>query len=322
MVSLCILVVAFLLHFGVGTSAWYDPRDIVAHLFRGHTGESGLNDILWTFRLPRAVQCVLTGAILGLSGVTFQSVFRNPLAEPYIVGASSGAAIGGATVSVFGFGNMLYGFAQPVAGFVTGILSLVMVLALATRRGAVEAPTLLLAGVVISTMLSAILSVIILASGQNSNVILRWLLGSESEAFWSNITLLTIGFIVGFTVLLRYSRQLNALSVGDEIATSVGVDIVRVRNVALLTVTGLVALAVSTVGIIGFVGLVAPHVARRLVGADLRKTMPLSALLGAILLLLADTVAQRGIHGIELPVGVVTALIGAPSLLIILRKRP
>ena len=319
--AFALLFLSFLVHVGVGSSAWYSPWEVLQEILKGDQGQSGVNSVVWSLRLPRAVQCVLTGAILGTSGIAFQALFRNPLAEPYIVGSSSGAAVGGALVYVLGWSGALFGLAMPLAGFVTGLLALMLVLGLATRRGVVETPTLLLAGVVISTMLASVLSLVILAGGEIQVMVLRWMMGSEAEAFWPAIGLMAVTFAVGFPWLWRLSRRLNALSVGEETAASVGVDPLRTRNLVLVLVTAMVSVTVGAVGIIGFVGLVAPHIARRLVGVDLRRALPLSALVGAMLLLLSDAIAQRGVHGTEIPVGIVTAVLGAPTLLVLIRKR-
>ncbi len=311
-----------LLHLGIGTNIWYSPTAIIQELFHGyHPGESTQNDVIWTFRLPRVLTCLFVGGSLGLCGAVLQTLFRNPLAEPYIVGASSGAAIGGALIGTIVTSGTALLLAKPLAGFATGLLTLLLVFRLARRNGVVETPSLLLAGVVVSTMLSSLLTLIVLESGQDTNRVLRWLLGSLAETQWPSVWLLAIAFGIGYAILYRSSRQINALSVGEETAASVGVDVHKLRNVVLVTVTGLIATTVGPVGIIGFVGLVAPHIARSLVGVDLRKSIPLSTLCGAMVLIFADLIAQRGPQGTQLPVGIVTALIGAPSLLILMGRR-
>lgn len=316
--SAVLLLIGFLVHVGIGSSSWIAPVEILREIFKGPSDGSA---VVWLFRLPRAVQCILTGTILGTTGVAFQSLFRNPLAEPYIVGTASGAAVGGAIVTAFGLNGLAFGFAMPVAGFFTGLGSLWVVMRLASRRGVIETPTLLLAGVVCGTLLSALLSLIILASGKDQGVVLRWMLGSESEAFWSSIGLLTGVLLIGFPVLYRKARVLNALSIGEESARSMGVNLQQTRNLVLGIGTAMTAVLVGTVGIIGFVGLVAPHIARRVVGADLRWSMPCAAIFGALIVLFADLLAQRGAQGAGYPVGIVTALLGAPVLLILLKNQ-
>ena len=316
-----LLLIGFLLHVGIGSTLWYNPLAILREIARGHVGDNYTNDVVWNLRLPRACYCLFVGGSLGVCGAALQTLFRNPLAEPYVVGASSGAAVGGALTLILGLSDTALIFVKPVAGFATGLLTLLLVVQLARRKGVIETPTLLLAGVVVSTMLSSILSLIVLGSGKDQGVLLRWLMGSTSTAFWGPVWMLAVSFIMGFFLLFRASRRLNALAVGEDTAASVGVDVHRLRNQILVIVTAMVAISVGPVGIIGFVGLVAPHIARSIVGVDLRKTLPLSAIGGALLLLLSDAIAQRGPQGTELPVGIVTSILGAPSLLILMRRR-
>jgi iron complex transport system permease protein len=321
-VSFCILIVAFLVHVGIGSTIWYKPWEIAKEIFRGNVRDTVANQVIWVLRLPRAIQACLVGAILGISGSALQTLFRNQLAEPYIVGASSGAAIGAALVYVTGWGATLLGMmAMPLAGFVSGLLTLGLVMSLAKRRGVVETPTMLLAGVVVATMLSSLLSFILLFAGEDQRMVLRWLLGSLSEAFWPHIWLMAGIFAISFVVIFRSAQRLNALSLGEEAAFSLGANPVATRRIVLICVTAMTSVTVGAVGIIGFVGLVAPHIARRLVGVDLRASLPLSAILGSLLLLLADAIAQRGAQGAGFPVGIVTSLLGAPVLLILLKKR-
>ncbi|MBI1332600.1 MAG: iron ABC transporter permease [Armatimonadetes bacterium] len=320
-VAFCALVFAFLLHIGLGTNGFTTPLDVARELLRGNRGDTAANSIVWTFRLTRATQGVLVGAILGVSGAALQTLFRNPIAEPYIIGASSGAAVGAAVVNMLGFGFALFGLAMPIAGFVTGLASLMLVTALARRRGVVETPTLLLAGVVVSTMLSSVLSFIILFAGRDQGQVLRWLMGGIDGAFWPPTILMAVVFAISFGILYRSSARLNALSLGEEAAQSLGVNPHRMRALVLVCVTAMVSATVGPVGIIGFVGLVAPHMARKIVGVDLRASLPLSGMMGALLLLLADTIAQRGNQGSGYPVGVITSILGAPVLLLLLKRR-
>ncbi|MFZ4507648.1 MAG: FecCD family ABC transporter permease [Fimbriimonas sp.] len=322
MLWLAVLVaVAFLAHLGMGSTAWYSPLQVFRELLHGPTDDgSSANVVVWVIRLPRAVVCVLVGTLLGLVGSAFQALFRNPLADPYIVGVSSGAAIGGALCIVLGVSGAWVGLATMGAGTVTGLLALGLVWWLAQRGGRVDVSSLLLAGVVVGSMLSAILSMILLAGGRDSGVVLRWLLGSTTPAFWPTNGLLLVVLVVGGSLLFGSSRSLNAFALGESVALTLGVDTAKLIRRVLVIGTLMTAAAVGAVGILGFLGLVAPHVARRLVGVDWRDSLPASGLVGALLLLVADAVAQRGIQGVELPVGIVTALLGAPSLLILMRR--
>ena len=321
-VAFCILIAALLLHIGIGSSAWYTPWEVAKEILGGHRpNTTDTNYIIWDLRLPRATEAALVGAILAVSGAALQTLFRNPLAEPYIVGASSGAAIGSALVYVYGTGGAMMLFTMPVAGFATGMLTLTLVMFMARRRGVIETPTLLLAGVVVATMLSGLLSFIILFSGKDQGVVLRWILGGFDAAFWPQIELIAAVFAIGYVVLHRSTQKLNAMSLGEEAAHGLGVSPAKIRQVVLICVTAMTSVTVGVVGIIGFVGLVSPHISRRLVGSDLRASLPLAAVLGSILMLIADAIAQRGRGGGGYPVGIVTAIIGAPVLLFLLKRR-
>lgn len=311
-----ITVLVFLIHVGIGSHDWYLPWKTLGEVLRGFKDDTPANSIIWRLRLPRASECVLVGMLLGWVGAAFQSYFRNPLAEPYIVGASTGAACGGALVYVLGLSALV----MQMASFVGGLAALGLVMLLGTRRGHIESGRLLLAGVVISSMLSGILSLILLSAGRDSGRVLQWLLGSFSSSTWSNQWLILVVLVVGAIAIWRCSNQLNAYALGAESAVSLGVNPVQLRRIVLISGTAMTAVAVGSVGIIGFVGLVAPHLARRFVGVDLRNLLPVSGLIGAVLILLSDAVAQRGVYGSELPIGVVTAIVGAPSLLILLRQ--
>jgi iron complex transport system permease protein len=328
-VAFCLLIVALLLHIGIGSSVWYSPLETASQIFRGSHRADTNNFIIWGVRLPRALSAAVVGAILGVAGSALQTLFRNQLAEPYIVGSSSGAAVGAATIFVIGskfqwsdrFGEIFVILAKPIAGFVTGLLTLIVVMALAKRRGVIETPTLLLAGVVVATMLSSLLSLIILSSGMDQRVVLSWMLGSFDVTFWPQVLVLVIVFAVCYLILFKSSQRMNAMSLGEEGAQALGVSPVRIRRTVLICVTAMTSVTVGAVGIIGFVGLVAPHISRRLVGSDLRATLPLSAVFGSLLMLFADAIAQRGMQGAGFPVGIVTAIIGAPVLLVLLKRR-
>ena len=335
--AFCLLMVAFVLHVGIGSSEWYKPWDVVIHILRGSQPDDTANSIIWGIRLPRAFQAALVGAILGVSGAALQTLFRNQIAEPYIVGSSSGAAIGAVLVpmalplirtwfhvpieSEDVFNQFFQTLGMPAAGFVTGMLTLGLVMSLARRRGVIETPTLLLAGVVVATMLSSILSFLILFSGQDQRVVLRWIMGGFETVFWYQVALVAVVFVFSYFVLHRMTQKLNAMSLGEEGAQALGVNPKKTRRSVLICVTAMTSVTVGAVGIIGFVGLVAPHIARRLVGTDLRTTLPMSAIFGSLLMLFADAVAQRGMQGSGFPVGIVTSIIGAPVLLVLLKRR-
>lgn len=314
------VLAALLAHIAIGSVVWASPGAILSEIFRGHVGDTGFNDIVWQIRLPRAIGCVLVGGILGAVGSAFQALFRNPLAEPYVVGVSSGAAAGGTAALVFGFAGALSGLGMVAAAFVGGALAMVLVFAIAGRRGIVDVRTLLLAGVVVSSLLAALLSFMLIISGRDANVILGWLLGNTADLLWKNIAILLVAFLGGSAILILQSKRLNAFAIGETSAQRLGVDVERLKIVILGTGAAMTAAAVGAAGIIGFLGLVAPHIARRLVGVDWRWSLIGAALVGSVLLLISDILAQRIMPGAEIPVGIVTAIIGAPFLLVLMRN--
>lgn len=324
-------VVSFLLmlvYVRIGAEGNHGTIAIAEQIFRGPTHEHSLNDVVWQLRLPRGLTVALVGAILGLVGCAFQALFRNPLADPYIVGVSSGSAVGGALALIFGFGVWLGGVGMLAAGFVGGMLSLILVYGLARKHRMVDVQSLLLAGVTVAALLSAVLSFILMLAGKDTTRILGFLLGHTSDSSWTKVGLLFPTLVIGLAFLYSRSRRLNALAVGEASAERLGVDVKRLTQEILVVGTAMTAAAVGAVGIVGFVGLVAPHLARRIFGVDWRVSLPGSALIGTAVMLLADLIGQRAmsiilgkdIGGMEVNVGIVSALLGAPSLLILLRR--
>lgn len=322
-------VVTFLLmmvYVRVGSHGDHGFIAIAQQILHGPRGDHYLNDVVWQIRLPRGLTVALVGAILGLVGCAFQALFRNPLADPYIVGVSSGSAVGGALALIFGFGAWLGGAGMLAAGFVGGMISLLLVYGLARKNRGVDVQNLLLAGVTVAALLSAVLSFILMLAGHDTTRILGFLLGHTSDSSWTKVALLFPTVLIGLAFLYSRSRRLNALAVGEASAQRLGVDVNRLTNEILLIGTAMTAAAVGAVGIVGFIGLVAPHLARRLFGVDWRVSLPASALMGTVVLLAADLIGQRALSeimhrpGMEVNVGIVSALLGAPSLLILLRR--
>lgn len=321
-------VVALILHIAVGSSDegrpfWevrLSPVEVVQQVLAGDTGADGQNLIVWRIRLPRALACFLVGAMLGIVGSAFQALFRNPLAEPYIVGVSSGAAVGGALALLLGLSAWAGGLGIMAFAFAGAAASLSLVLAIAGRRGKTDVSVLLLSGVVVGSLLSAILMIVLFAAGQDSNQILRWLMGSASPMYWNKVAILAAVLLLGAAILIPQSKKLNALAMSEETAQRLGVDTARLKLILLFTGTAMAAVTVGSVGVIGFLGLVAPHIARTLLGVDWRWSLIGAGAIGAILLLLSDVLAQRLVAGGELPVGVITAILGAPFLLVLMRR--
>ncbi|MCD4782413.1 MAG: iron chelate uptake ABC transporter family permease subunit [Candidatus Eremiobacteraeota bacterium] len=295
---------------------------IIAKLTGKHLLESPIETIVWDLRLPRILVAAFVGASLALAGSAFQGILRNPLADPYIVGTSAGAAVGGVFAIVFNIRGSLLGIsAIAVLAFVGAILAMYIVYRISVVGGRVPVETFLLAGVVVGSFLWAMVSFLLTLAKQNMQEVIFWLMGSTGSAGWSEVTMLFIYFIIGFTGLMYLSHSLNILTLGDESAMHLGVEVERIRNLIIIFASLVTAASVAAAGLIGFVGLMIPHVIRRVVGADHRILIPTSALAGAIYLMWVDTAARSILSPREIPVGVLTAIMGAPFFLYLLRNR-
>ncbi|HEY8477068.1 MAG TPA: iron ABC transporter permease [Chloroflexota bacterium] len=276
--------------------------------------------IVLEVRLPRVVLAGLVGGALALAGATYQGVFRNPLADPYLLGVASGAAVGasiGMLVALRPGGVDLV----PLLAFGGAMASVVAVYLLGRVDRRVPPTTLVLAGVAVASFLSAVNTYLMLLAGERVVQILSWLLGGLTTSTWSQVHAVLPYLLVGGSLLVLFGYRLNVLQLDEEQAKQLGVDVDRVR-LALIFCSALVtAAAVSVSGTIGFVGLVVPHVVRLLWGPDYRTLLPLAALAGASFLILADTVARTVLSPTELPVGAVTAFVGAPFFVYLLRQR-
>ncbi len=279
-------------------------------------------EILVQFRLPRVILACLVGAALACSGVVFQALLRNPLADPYILGISSGAGLGAIIAVVGGLNWTLWG-RSPIAVFAfAGALGTVwLVWFIGRLTGKFHVTGLLLAGVVVNAFFSAVIMFLTsIAKSDQVYSTIFWLMGNMAE---EDFLVLWVGagcVMGGIVALFFISPQLNALSFGDEDARSMGVNIVRTRTIAFAIAAGITAIAVSLSGLIGFVGLVVPHAVRLVFGPDHRLTIPLSGIVGAVFLVVADTLARTVIAPAQLPVGVVTAIVGGPVFLVLLVK--
>jgi len=280
--------------------------------------------IVMQVRFPRVVLAILVGAALSIAGAGFQGVLRNPLADPYTLGVASGASLGAAFMISSGLQYVLFGnWTVPLAAFVTGLISLVIVIRLASINGKFRTETMILAGVVVQAFFGAIVSLIISLSDTVMNGIIFWTMGSLQLRGWPYILVLAPYLLLGGIVLFSLTRSLNLFALGERQASHLGVHVERTKMIVLVTGTLLSAAAVSVAGTIGFVGLVTPHLMRLLVGSDYRLLLPLSAIYGGIYVLWADTIARTLLSPIELPLGVVTAFIGAPffAWLLVRHKR-
>ncbi|MCI4319850.1 MAG: iron ABC transporter permease [Thermoplasmata archaeon] len=276
--------------------------------------------IVWDLRVPAVLLALTAGAALGLAGGTLQGVFRNPLADPYLFGLSSGAAVGAAALFVFNVGVRESNLTLPLFAFLGAVLTGAAILAIAGGRfGSIE--TLLLSGVALSYLLSGILSLMLLYNPFGSFQVSFWLLGGLTGATWDRVGVAFGGLLVAGSFLVIAGREVNVLQLGDEVAKSLGVEVSRVRTRLILLASLATGFAVAFTGVIGFVGLVSPHIVRRLFSADYRVVLPGSALVGGLFMLGASDLAQSILPQTVLPVGVLTAFAGAPFFLFLLQRR-
>ena len=316
---------------GVGSGAIGIAPDDVARIIGHHlvgwpgeiTWEAPDDAIVWQVRFPRVLLGALVGAGLAVCGVALQAMVRNVLADPYLLGVNSGASSGAAAAILFGFGAGFGEHALPSSAFFGALAASFLVFFLARSGGRVTSLRLLLAGVAVGYALYAATSFLIFASGsaEGARSVMFWLLGSLGLAQWDAPLAVVAVVIVTTTILLTiWGRRLDSLAIGDETAHTLGVSPERFRMVLLIVVALCVGVLVSASGSIGFVGLVVPHLARRLVGATHVRVVPVAALLGAILLIWADVVSRVLLQPQEIPIGIITSLLGAPFLLVLIRR--
>lgn len=278
--------------------------------------------ILWDLRLPRTILAGIVGGALATAGAAFQGLFRNPLADPYVIGASSGAALGATLAVALGMSTTALGLGPlPLAAFLGTIAAVLVVFSIAETGGNSSVGSLLLAGSALSAILTAVVSFLLICQEQPWFHVFSWLLGGFSGRSWGHLAVATPYLIIGMVALWLCSRPLDALSGGDELAASLGLSLRKTRLLIVGAASFIVAASVAVSGIIGFIGLIAPHMARWLVGAGHKRLIPVSALLGAILLVVADVVARVVLAPMEVPVGIITSALGGPFFLYLLKRR-
>lgn len=321
--------VVLVLAVGLG-AVWVPPGDVVRSVL-GHLGPADpagvapvVDQIVWQVRVPRVLLAFVVGAGLAVAGAVLQAVVGNPLAEPYVLGVSAGASLAAVAVITLGGvggGGLLAVLGVPGAAFLGALLTLAAVVALGRRAGRLDPARLLLAGVALSYLLQAATSYLQLRSAPNQlAAVLFWLLGTVSGADWGDLAL-PAALVLGATGwLVLQGRALNALAAGDDVAAALGIAPSRLRLQLLVVAAALTAVVISVAGGVGFVGLVAPHVVRLLVGPEHRRLLPATALLGGVFLVLADLAGRLVAAPLELPLNVVTALAGVPFFLWLLRR--
>ncbi|MFF0111687.1 FecCD family ABC transporter permease [Streptomyces prasinus] len=276
--------------------------------------------VLWNVRFPRIVLALLVGASLGCAGALMQGVFGNPLAEPGVIGVSSGAAVGAVAAIALGL-NFAGNWTVPVLAFVAGLVTVLLVYVMSRSGGRTEVVTLILTGIAVNAFAGALIGLFLFfADTAAVNQITFWQLGSLSQATWPKVLAVLPCAVLGLAVAPLYARRLDLLALGERPARHLGVDVERLRIVLVLVIALLTAAAVSVSGVVGFVGLVVPHLLRMAAGPGHRFLLPGSALLGALVLLAADLTARTVAEPAELPLGVLTALIGSPFFFWLLRR--
>jgi len=279
-----------------------------------------MSKIVLDIRLPRVIMAALVGAAMSTAGAVYQGLFRNPLADPYIIGVAQGAGLGAVIAFLLPFSISSWLGLVPVLAFCGGLLSAGIVYALARVGKALPMSTVILAGVAMGAFLQAITSFLLLNT-DNLHGILVWLMGSFSISDWNEVRVLLPYSMVCLAIIYLYSRPLNLMQLDEEQAQQLGVNVERVKLIMLLAATMITAAAVSFAGTIGFVGIIVPHIIRLIWGPDYRYLLPMSTIAGAIFLILADTLARMVLAPAEVPVGVVTAFFGAPFFLYLLWQK-
>ncbi|MGN9165066.1 FecCD family ABC transporter permease [Tissierellaceae bacterium HCP3S3_D8] len=278
--------------------------------------------IIWNIRLPRVLLGILVGATLSIAGAAFQGMFKNPMADPYVIGISSGAALGAAIAIILKINiDFLNISAISIFSFLGALSSVIVVYNMAKIKNKVSVTTLLLAGVAVGQFLTAVMSFLMVIYDKDMTKIIYWTMGSLAGKGWEPIIKISLPLIIAITVINFFARDLNILLMGEESAQSLGVDVDKTKIYILVLCTFITSIVVSVSGIIGFVGLIIPHIIRLLLGPDHRILLPASALLGGIFMIFADTIARTLISPVEIPVGIITALFGGPFFIYLLKSK-
>jgi iron complex transport system permease protein len=321
-----VLVTVVILSAGMGymNIPFWDVAKIVVSKLTGKENMLSQMDeifpvVVGDVRMPRILTAAIVGAGLSISGVVFQGILLNPLADPYTLGVSAGAAFGASLAILLNI-ELLGVYSVPLFAFIGASGTLVFVIYLSASSGGVSSNNLILSGIIVAAILSAGISFLKYVADEEVSIIIFWLMGSFGSRTWADAVLTLLFVVIGFLIFTFYARDLNLMSLGNRTASSLGVDTQKVPIILLIAASLVTAICVSVSGIIGFVGLLVPHMMRFFTGPDNRKLIPVSLLAGAILLLCADTVT-RAILPSEIPIGVLTALIGGPFFCYIFRKR-
>jgi len=316
--SFLFLLIAILFSLAIG-SVFISPKELWQVIIGN--GNETFASILWKIRLPRTILIALTGAALGGSGATYQGLFRNPLADPFLIGVASGAGLGAVIAMSIKWPYSFWGLmAIPMSAFIAALLTVFIVYSLARVGNTIPTTNLILAGVAFSSFATSLTSFLMLRSTGEVRRALGWLLGGASQSGWTAILAIMPYLLIGISVLIFSGHALNLLQFGDDQAQQLGLNVTRTKRILLAASSLSTAAAVAFSGIIGFIGLIVPHLIRLWFGPDYRRLLPLSIFGGATALLICDVVSRVIIAPQEIPVGIITALVGAPFFLWVLRN--
>ncbi|AQA06626.1 sugar ABC transporter substrate-binding protein [Mycobacterium sp. MS1601] len=320
---LTLLSIVVSVAFGAEDIPLRDVWNVVVGRFTGATGVPGFDTIVWELRLPRSILAALVGAGLALAGALMQALVRNPLAEPYLLGVSAGASVGATAVITLGALSSLGVWALSGAALIGSTVATLTVYAVARAQGGLTALRLILSGVVLSSAFMALSSLLVFTAGDPhaAESVMFWLLGSVAGATWAKIPLTAAVVLVSFVAALLIHSWLDAYSVGADTAASLGVPVRAVRNALFAVQAVLVGVLVAVSGGIGFVGLIVPHAARMLVGATHRAMLPVSVSIGALFMVWVDVISREVAAPREMPLGIITGLVGAPVFLYLMGRR-
>lgn len=320
-----LLVIVILISTSIGSTDISLPTivqlllDKVSSAQKSATLPSPLETIIFDIRLPRIILAGLVGAALAVAGATYQGLFRNPLADPYLIGVAQGAGLG----AVIGFllPAVWQSFTVPLLAFMGAVITVTAVYLVARVGKTLPMTTLILAGVALGAFFSAITSYLMIASQEKLHGIISWLLGTFSSSNWEQVLIILPYILIGIIVIWLFARPLNVMQLDEEQARQLGINVERTKLILLAAATLITAAAVCFCGIIGFIGIIIPHTIRLVWGPDHRFLLPLSTFAGAVFLILADTIARTITAPMEIPIGIITAFVGAPFFLYLLRQK-
>ena len=326
-IGVAVVMLIALLALGIG-SVYIPPSTAAKILLNGlpfvefdSTWPDSWHTIIWQLRFPRIALAGLVGAALAISGATYQGLFRNPLADPYFIGVAAGAALGATVVLLTNVPVYFHGFSVlPIAAFAGAIIAVTVAYGVARQSGELPLLTLILAGLAISALITAVTSYLMIRSDPSLRPLLSWLLGGFIGTQWDDVYTVLPYLLPGAVVMVAYARILNMFQLREEEAKQLGVNVEKTKIILIVMASLTAAAAVSVSGIIGFVGIIAPHAIRLVWGNDYRTLLPMAMVTGAGFLILADLTARTVVSPSELPVGIVTAFCGAPFFLYLLRK--